>query len=302
VFGLFVVPIVRAVYKRCFGRVQAWVLGAQPPSAGREGGAGWEWRLGEPFMIRIRMEEEGPQGGALQGRGGGRAGGGQEQMRAEVGAEGQGQQQRGEGPAQQQPEEAPNEVAVAAAEQLIEVDTSSLGRRIGGALLIPSISSSMGSLLLRLSKRSHWLKRFLAVRGGGGPVAVGEGARWFLPPLFGLGTWSHPKSWEGMGLARQMGLGMRLVLGATWNGTRTWAEADPVWWRNAVGLGLFIVVRFGFLLWVDDFDFGKAKDCMQLLHLWLAKRELESRHVKSRDFAGVDIKELDLVPSFPRGL
>jgi hypothetical protein len=36
----------------------------------------------------------------------------------------------------------------------------------------------------------------------------------------------------------------------------------------------------------------------RLLHLWLAKRELESRRVKDRDFKGVDIRELDLLPSF----
>ena len=204
-------------------------------------------------MIRIRMEGE-VQQGAFQGpgQGGGGAGGGEEQRVRVENAEVQ-EEQRGQG--QQPPEEAvPNEAAVAAAEQLIEVDTSSLGRRIGGALLIPSISSSMGSLLLQLSKRSYWLKRFLAVRGGGpvaGGLGVGEGTRRFLPPLFGM--WSHPKNWEGTGWARQMGLGMRLVLGATWNGTRTWAEADPVWWRNAVGLGLFIVVRLVSLLEVERY-------------------------------------------------
>ena len=42
----------------------------------------------------------------------------------------------------------------------------------------------------------------------------------------------------------------------------------------------------------------QVKDCVQLLHLWLAKRELESRRVKDRDFKGVDIRELDLLPSF----
>lgn len=42
----------------------------------------------------------------------------------------------------------------------------------------------------------------------------------------------------------------------------------------------------------------QVKDCVQLLHLWLTKRELESRQVKDRDFKGVDIRELDLLPSF----
>ena len=34
---------------------------------------------------------------------------------------------------------------------------------------------------------------------------------------------------------------------------------------------------------------------MHLFHLWLMKREMESRRVKNRTFAGIDIKELDLI-------
>lgn len=44
----------------------------------------------------------------------------------------------------------------------------------------------------------------------------------------------------------------------------------------------------------------QVKDAIELLHLWLATRELESRHVKDRNFAGIDIRELDLVPGFLR--
>jgi len=43
----------------------------------------------------------------------------------------------------------------------------------------------------------------------------------------------------------------------------------------------------------------QAKDCLQLLHLWLTKRELESRRVKNRDFEGVDVRELDLISPPP---
>ena len=43
----------------------------------------------------------------------------------------------------------PDAAAVQAAEQLINVHTKSLGRKLGGALLIPIISSMMGSFLLR---------------------------------------------------------------------------------------------------------------------------------------------------------
>ena len=40
----------------------------------------------------------------------------------------------------------------------------------------------------------------------------------------------------------------------------------------------------------------QAKDCIHLLHLWLAKRELQSRRVKNKTFEGVDIRELDVIP------
>ena len=44
-------------------------------------------------------------------------------------------------------------------------------------------------------------------------------------------------------------------------------------------------------------DRVQAKDCVQLLHLWLAKHELETRRVKNRSFEGVDPRELDLIPT-----
>lgn len=39
----------------------------------------------------------------------------------------------------------------------------------------------------------------------------------------------------------------------------------------------------------------QAKDCLNLLHVYLTKREIESRRIKSRSFAGIDLKELDLI-------
>jgi hypothetical protein len=197
------------------------------------------------------MEEEGArnQGNDQQGQGQQQADGPPQarirmQVNAQVNAaEGAAAQQRQQAqlqdPAQPEVEQPPNEAAVAAAEQLIEVDTSSLGRRIGGALLIPAIASSMGNLLLRLSKHSYWLRRFLAVRS---PLrgSISQGIRSVLPPP--LGPWSYKQNWEGLGMVKQLGLALRLGLGFGWNGTRTWAEADPVWWRNAVGFGLFVFV------------------------------------------------------------
>ncbi|KAE9403069.1 hypothetical protein BT96DRAFT_917692 [Gymnopus androsaceus JB14] len=60
-------------------------------------------------------------------------------------------------------------------------------------------------------------------------------------------------------------------------------QMDPVWIRNSVGLGVFVVL----------------KDCVHLFHLWLTKRELNGRKLKNRDFSGVDPKELDLIRPVP---
>ncbi|KAH9921122.1 uncharacterized protein B0H18DRAFT_1086208 [Fomitopsis serialis] len=149
----------------------------------------------------------------------------------------------------------------AAAERTLRITNASLGRFIGGALLMPTIASYMGSVLYRLSKFSPTLRTFLAIR----------------PPLTG-----HRR----MSFLKKVGMSLHVALSLVCGGTRVWYESDPVWWRNSIGLGLFIV----------------AKDCMKLLHLYLAKRDLETRRVKSRSFVGVDLKELDLIhPPTPDG-
>jgi len=70
-----------------------------------------------------------------------------------------------------------------------------------------------------------------------------------------------------------------LVLRGLLATSQEWATSDPVWWRNTLGLGIFLVV----------------KDGLKLLHLWLAKRELEERHIKNKSFAGIDLTGLELV-------
>jgi len=48
------------------------------------------------------------------------------------------------------------------------------------------------------------------------------------------------------------------------------------------------------------FNFSaQVRDFLFITHLWLLKRELKSRKVKSRDFTGINIAESNLVPSFP---
>lgn len=109
-----------------------------------------------------------------------------------------------------------------AAEDVIQVTGSSLGRLIGGALILPTISSFMGSLLFRLSHYSPLLRRFLAVR----PSMMD------VPPP--LGPWSYPDNWNKLSPIRQIGVAARLVLSVAWRGTRTWAECDPVWYVTLV--------------------------------------------------------------------
>jgi hypothetical protein len=99
-------------------------------------------------------------------------------------------------------------VAVAA-ENTIRVSGTSLGRLIGGALIIPRIPSLMGSLLFWLSKHSVLLRKFLAVRpplraasshlGVLGPRAVFRGTM--------LGD---------MGLLKKLGVASMLELSVAW--------------------------------------------------------------------------------------
>jgi len=120
---------------------------------------------------------------------------------------------------QQNPEADGDQDPVAAAERLQSLSSASAGRYIGGALLVPRISNLMGSLLYRLSKRSALLRRFLAIR----------------PPLKDrLDGFSPGDVGSFGGVGQAVKTAVRVMVG----GTRTWTEADPVWWRNSVGLGI----------------------------------------------------------------
>ncbi|EDR09633.1 uncharacterized protein LACBIDRAFT_318899 [Laccaria bicolor S238N-H82] len=277
-FSLFGLPIIRMIYRSCYAHLYYKLMGTRLAVATRDRNRrGLRFEEG-PFVIRIRanVQEEGQQQDQQQQ---------QQPQQAQVDPQQQQQQlqmvdQAAEEIAAANQDQDPDAaaVAVAAAEQLIEINASSLGRRVGGALMIPAISSAMGSLLFRLSKHSSLLRQFLGVR-------LGMGSKKFpLPPPVVMELFGLEGEWEGAGLVKQFVMGCKLGMAALWGGTRTWAESDPIWWRNTVGLGLFIA----------------AKDCIHLAHLWLAKRELESRKVKNRDFQGVDIRELDLIPGFPQ--
>ncbi|KAF9562862.1 hypothetical protein CPC08DRAFT_356471 [Agrocybe pediades] len=265
VFGVVALPFVRVLYNRAYAKAYLKLMGTPLPAPRRMPRGGIRFNEG-PFVIRIRANVVDENGNEVPEQ--------QQQQDANAApaapapAEGEGEGAAAAGAGENQN---PNAAVVEAAEQLIDINASSLGRKVGGALIMPAISSTMGNLLFKLSRYSSLLRSFLGIR------ARVSGSRYPLPswdllPIVRSGILQKgPEPW-------------RVLLNTFWGGSPMWVDSDPVWWRNAVGFGLFIVI----------------KDCAQLLHLWLAKRELESRRVKDKDFRGVDIRELDLLPSFFR--
>jgi len=222
-------PVIQALYRNMFSRFHPWVLNSEPSSEP------------PPPIFPWRLEIQFGQGAGDAAN---------DEARGEENQADEQQNQEGDG----------NQDPVAAAERFQSISSASVGRFVGGALLVPRISSVMGSLLFRLSKRSDLLRKFLAIR----------------PPLKdNLDVFGPSEVATVNDLGRAAKAAFRVLIG----GTRTWAEADPVWWRNSVGLGIFIVV----------------KDCVSLLHLYLTKREIQTRRVKNKSFKGIDIRELDLI-------
>ncbi|KAJ7772507.1 hypothetical protein B0H14DRAFT_346632 [Mycena olivaceomarginata] len=250
VFGFVLLPLTRRLYNHCFTRFSRWVmdLGPAPPRA----------RAATPgirgFLLRFLDDME----RAADARA---ANANNAPADANAG-------NNNNANANANAADAPN-----AEERVVALDMRRAGSVVGGALLVPLISSVMGGLLRRLAQRFALLRRFLAVR----PPRTG-----LLPPP-PLRRYSPRELWRRMSAETDAGRVVGLVLRAVWGDIRKLDECDPVWWRNSIGLGIFVV----------------AKDFLQLLHLWLSKRELATRRVKSRDFSGVDVRELDLLPGAP---
>ena len=53
-------------------------------------------------------------------------------------------------------------------------------------------------------------------------------------------------------------------------------------WRNTIGLGLFQI----------------GMNALDLWYLWLSEREKKSRRILDRNFQGVDLGNLDLLPNW----
>ncbi|KAJ7760994.1 hypothetical protein B0H16DRAFT_1531403 [Mycena metata] len=152
------------------------------------------------------------------------------------------------------------------ADQLIHKDQTSLTHDIVHALGTIVIPRAFGILLHAASSQSVYLRHFLGLR----PRLVS------LP--HSVHSYHYP-NWQRMTLSRRFLAASQAVGALFLGGSWVWADVDPVWWRNTLGYGLFVL----------------TKDCFELYRLWLQKQEVQSRSIKSRDFAGVDPAELDLV-------
>jgi hypothetical protein len=169
-------------------------------------------------------------------------------------------------PPQPQPQLDENEPGAVAA-HAIRAAGAGLGRLIGGALAMPTIARVMGALLLRISHVIPFVRTIIAPRPPPGPASVLAGLLGPRLPLWRLfGAADPSNNWPG-------GFGAK-VLGGFFVTSQEWAMSDPVWygcfairflverfpladmgtngycrWRNALGLGIFIVVsEFYFFL------------------------------------------------------
>jgi hypothetical protein len=181
-----------------FDRFSHWVLNTKPTQTIQV--RRFVWALNEnggPFNIRIGANVE------------------PDRPIAQPEAQAQAQAQNAE----------PGVDAAAAAEHTIRVSGASIGRLIGGALIIPAVSNRMGALLFHLSSRSPLLRHILAIRP---PLSRPPP---MTPPLLWRYSWmAHDaKALKEQNTLMRIAIGLKFAFGAMWSGTRLWAECDPVW-------------------------------------------------------------------------
>jgi hypothetical protein len=178
IVATFLFPVTQSIYRNLFQRLTHWVLETKPTP------------IIPPRRIIWNLNQEGG-------------------VNVEIGFE-HADAQAADRPRGGQGRDAVAENAADAAARTQNVNNASLGRLVGGALIIPRISNIMGSLLFRLSKHSYWLRRFLAAKP---PLSTG---------LLSYGIF-HP---EPITDVRQF---VKLVIDVVFGETNIWHEADPVW-------------------------------------------------------------------------
>lgn len=225
--ALVLFPALRIAYRRAFARLTRAVMGTH---AGAEAGPAARIR-----RVVLAMNEDGPA-----------------PIRLRIGAEMDRPAAAGNPAANAAnpnaaaaganlaaPGDEPADDPAGDAERTLHVTTASLGRFVGGALLLPSIAARMGALLLRLSAHSSLLRTLLAIHPRAQVAAPPARIQLFARPVPEVGVW------------RQVGGGLLTGFNILCGGTPTWNAHDPVWWRNAVGLGIFVFVS---RLWLSSYS------------------------------------------------
>ena len=199
---MVIVPFVRVAYRRLLARLTRYVMGPQPTH-----------NTAEAPLQRVVLDLNGIQVGANRDPVAARPAVGAAAAAVDAGAG-----------------NAPDDPALVA-ERTLHVSTSSLGRFVGGALLIPTISNRMGALLLRLSRHSSFLRAFLAV-GHRGAVASAADIRLFPNPPGTAPTLAQ----FGRGLVN----GINYMCG----GTPVWNAHEPVWYAVRLCASAFMLLIY----------------------------------------------------------
>jgi hypothetical protein len=209
ILGIIGIPVIRVFYQKFYEYLYLKCMGTPLPPPRR----GMRFFLNEGIMIHIERNPGEVQQLLQQW---------QERPQRQ-----QQQQQQVPAAAAAEDQEA-NAAAAEEAQQIIEVDSASLGRRIGGALIIPSISSFMGNLLFRLSKHSGILRSFLGIRS-----TKVSWTDYMLPPWRGLhsrvGVLPVNDRWEDLNLYQKAMRGFQAFSNTFTSGSWTLMESDPVW-------------------------------------------------------------------------
>ena len=195
-------PFVSTLYRRFMKRLKDWLLGPEPAE-------------GLPLRrIELALNEGGP---ALHVR-----------IAADIDPAEAERDARREGRGGDDGQA--NEDLGVVAEQTVRVTGTSIGRFLGGALMLPKISNWMGTVLFNLSHNSRILRAFLGIRP---PLRFNSSSTRTIFTNTGL---------QRVNLLDHLSTNLKVIVNILCGGTKVWAEADPVWWRNTVGLGMFVLV------------------------------------------------------------
>ncbi|MCO5598690.1 hypothetical protein L7F22_052788 [Adiantum nelumboides] len=178
-------------------------------------------------------------------------------------------------------------------DRTVYVSAQSLARLIIGALSGPLIANLMGKLLAKAASYSNFLRRFLGMDsflppryGSRNPTRSATPSATQSTPLgrlFSTGSIFPKPSDEDFSTQSTASVVHEVSDGMTWfRTTGTFDDLDPVWFRNAIGAGIFIVI----------------KDIVQLRYRYLrlehAREGAKRTKIVDRPFVGGIVGELEL--------